>query len=62
MIKTTTKRKKRRGLDSGTAGKERVVTAGKRPDVGNETVVRQKYKVRSWDILGRVAFPTAMEK
>jgi hypothetical protein len=62
VIKTTAKRKKRKGMDSGNAGKGEVATAGGSPDVGSQTVVRQKYKVLSWDILGRAVFPTAMEK
>lgn len=62
MIKTTTKRKKRKGVDSGNAGKGKVETTGESPDVGSQTVVRRNYKVRSWDILGGVVFPTAVEK
>lgn len=55
-------RKKRKRVDSGNTGKEKVATTGNRLDVGSETVVRQNYRVLSWAIPDRVVFPTAVEK
>lgn len=55
-------RKKRKRVVSGNAGKENTATTGNRLGAGNETVVRENYRLLSWGILERVGFPTAVEK
>lgn len=54
--------KEKKRVVSGNAGKENAATTGNRLGAGNETVVRENYRLLSWGILERVGFPTAVEK
>lgn len=55
-------RKKSKEVVSGNNSNERAAATGNRLDAGNETMVRENYRLLSWGILERVGFPTAVEK